>query len=183
MKSFIEAEKKGFNIELDVRITKDNELVVLHDRYINNIAIEELNYIDLVEIEKLSTVINHFENKETKILVELKSTKKRKILQNKTFNLVEDMDNIAIISFDPRIVKFFSGKTVIGMSFDKNNYLKFRLDILIISIILKPDFLILHKSIEKNKELKFLKIPFIYWTIKNKSELNKNINHFIFDSF
>ncbi len=187
MKSFIEAEKKGFNIELDVRITKDNELIVLHDKFINSLNIEKTNYKNLPKIknekiEKLETILDYFKNKQTKILIELKPTKKREILQNKTLELVEDMNNIAIISFDPRIVSFFSGKKVIGLSFDENKYIKYRIDILILLKAIKPDFLILHKSIIKNKEISKLRIPKIYWTITNKKEKEELI-YYIFDKF
>jgi len=183
MKAFKEAEKQGFNIELDVRITKDNKLIVVHDKIINKKNVEKINYKDLPKIknqkiELLETILKYFQNKKTGVLIELKATLKSKILCKETEKLLyKYKGNFAIISFDPRLVKYFKNIVPTGMSFEKRyNKLVFNFS--------KASFIVLEKSLINKSKIK--NIPIIVWTISSKKDFKityLKATNIIFDKF
>lgn len=119
--AFKNAVKHEFDIELDIRISKDEQIVVYHDRNIfrlcsRNFNIDELNYDELKQYPILNTnekipllkdVLDTLP-KDTKYLIELKSVKNPKFFVTKFIELIKDYDiTYAIHSFDPRILNAF----------------------------------------------------------------------------
>lgn len=118
MPAFINAVKKGYDVELDIRITKDNKLVVCHDSNLNRLTgcdmfVEESTLNEVLTCNLLNTdekipllndVLNNL-SKNTKLLIELKSSRRNKALVKTFLELIKNFSNdYAIHSFDPRLV-------------------------------------------------------------------------------
>ena len=120
MKAFENALKHGLPIELDVHLSKDNELIVCHDEdllrttgkqgIIEDLTLKEIkdNYrlLDGGEIPTFIEVLN-FVNEQVPLVVELKVFRKNyKELSKKVMEVmkekVRDKRNYLLISFDPR---------------------------------------------------------------------------------
>ena len=94
-------ENSANEIELDVRFTKDNKIVVLHDsnlnrvgkvnKFINNLKYDDLKKINVGEGEKiplLEEVFNLIQDKDIKVNIELKSIDKNEQLVQDTIDLI-----------------------------------------------------------------------------------------------
>ena len=120
MKAFENALKHGLPIELDVHLTRDNELIVCHDEDLvrttgKNGIIEDLtvkkikeNYrlLDGGEVPTFLEVLD-LVNEQVPLVVELKVFRKNyKLLSKKVYEVlserVRDKKNYLLISFDPR---------------------------------------------------------------------------------
>ena len=111
LRSFQRAIKIGVDaVELDVRKTKDNELVVIHNANVNKttngsgsvneLTLEEIKRLVIEKDEKVPTLKEamDFVGKRVIVLVELKETG----IEEKTLDLIRQkglMDNVIIISF------------------------------------------------------------------------------------
>ena len=120
MNAFSNAVRHDLPIELDIHLTKDNELVVCHDEdlkkttgksgIIEDLTLKEIkdNYrlLDGGEIPTLIEVMD-FVNERVPLVIELKVYKKNyKALAKKLMEVlkekVKDKKNYLLISFDPR---------------------------------------------------------------------------------
>ena len=116
------AAEKGYPIELDVQLTKDGQVVVFHDDTVDRVCqgpvgrVDSYDYIDLLKfrIEGTDQYIPLFYEVleevggRVPILVELKSTSKRKELCEKTYALLKRYNGeYCMESFDPFIVRWF----------------------------------------------------------------------------
>lgn len=133
MEAFRLAIKNNVAIELDIHLTKDNDLVVIHDEKLERLTgkegiVEDLTTKELQENYKLldGQTIPRFEevlelvNEQVPILVELKVFRKNyKPLAAKAEEVlskyVKDKKNIVLISFDPRSLWPFKGKGYIRL--------------------------------------------------------------------
>ena len=111
---------KSDGIECDVRKTKDNELVLIHDKTIDrtsnsngkvsDLTINELHNIDFgnkiykgEKIVKLTDFLNYFEDKDISIFLEIKESGYEKLLWDTISNY--NLSNVTIISFKYEILK------------------------------------------------------------------------------
>lgn len=120
MKAFENALKHGLPIELDVHLTRDNELIVCHDEdlvrttgkngIIEDLTVKEIkeNYrlLDGGEVPTFLEVLD-LVNERVPLVVELKVFRKNyKTLSKKVYEVlserVRDKKNYLLISFDPR---------------------------------------------------------------------------------
>lgn len=120
MKAFENALKHGLPIELDVHLTRDNDLIVCHDEdlvrttgkpgIIEDLTVQEIkeNYhlLDGGEVPTFVEVLD-FINEQVPLVVELKVFRKNyKPLAKKVMEVliekVKDKKNYLLISFDPR---------------------------------------------------------------------------------
>lgn len=133
MEAFRLALKNNVAIELDIHLTKDNDLVVIHDEKLERLTgkegiVEHLTTKELQENYKLldGQTIPRFEevlslvNEQVPILVELKVYEKNyKPLAKKTEEVlskyIKDKKNIVLISFDPRSLWPFKHKGYIRL--------------------------------------------------------------------
>lgn len=133
LKAFELALQNNVAIELDIHLTKDNDLVVIHDEKLERLTgksgiVEHLTTKELQENYKLldGQTIPTFEdvlklvNERVPILVELKVYEKNyKSLAAKTEEVlskyVKDKKNIVLISFDPRSLWPFKRKGYIRL--------------------------------------------------------------------
>lgn len=111
LRSFRKALELGVDaVELDVRRTKDNEIVVIHDARIdrttdgkglvNELTLNEIKQLFTEKDEKIPTLEEAFDflNKKVMILIELKETG----LEEKVLNLIQEKGlekNVTIVSF------------------------------------------------------------------------------------
>lgn len=133
LKAFELAIKNNVAIELDIHLTKDNDLVVIHDEKLERLSgksgiVEHLTTKELQENYKLldGQTIPRFEevlelvNEQVPILVELKVYEKNyKPLAKKAEEVlskyIKDKKNIVLISFDPRSLWPFKHKGYIRL--------------------------------------------------------------------
>ena len=195
LRSFNQSFKRGYGIETDIHVTKDNKFVCFHDftlkRVFNkNLSIKNLNYSKIKEISKkfnkpiplLKDLLKSSKNKHL-LFIEIKPTFSIPHLK-KLLKETSKYKNCFFISFKhENIFNLLKIKksTKVGLSFSP--------PISIRKIIKKLDnkninCLILDKSYLKNKNIQNLKIEKYYYTIKTKSEFNKynKNNNLIFEN-
>ena len=133
--------KNNLSVEIDVRLTKDFELIVFHDEdasrmlklkdEINSLTYEELEYLSPYHIPTLNEVLKCVDSK-VPIVIEVKED--NKIIRNKLIEILNDYKgNYVIQSFIYDIVKFFRKKNyIVGLLVgDKKNikYLTKNIDV------------------------------------------------------
>ena len=120
LKAFARAVENNFAIEFDVHLTKDNELVVIHDEdlkrltgkegIVEHLSLKELqeNY-SLLDGQKIPSLIEVLDliNEQVPCLVELKVYEKNYKALSKRFlevimPRIKDKKNFVFISFEPR---------------------------------------------------------------------------------
>ena len=119
--AFRRAAKEGYGIELDVRLSKDGEVVVFHDDTLDRVCGVHARVDDLTweELQKLrlcgteegiplfSEVLKNIRGCEA-LIVELKNGPRNRELCEKTLALLESYHgNVCIESFNPLIVAWF----------------------------------------------------------------------------
>jgi len=184
LKSFKQSFKKGYGIETDIHVTKDNKFICFHDFTLNrifkkNVSVKNLNYSKIKEISSknkktiplLKDLLKTSKNKYL-LFIELKPLFSKKLLQ-KLLRETSSYRKCVFISFKHKniynLLKIKSNIKV-GLSFSNSNSAKM---IVKKSNNKKIDYLILDKIFLKNKNIQNLKIKKYYYTIKNKSEFNK----------
>ena len=183
IESITYAVKNNLSFEIDVRLTKDNVLIVYHDEdgsrllklkdNINSLTKEEIDYISNFYIPTLEEVLNLVDGK-VPIILEVKED--NKIIRKKICDLLKKYNGpIAIESFIYDAVNYYrKQKFIVGLLIsDKKNkkYLNKRLNI---------DFLaIKYTTLDKNK-LKLLKEDYyiIGWTINTRSDAEEYVKIF-----
>lgn len=186
MKAFEMALQKNIGIELDIRISKDNKLVVFHDDNLKrmtkkDVFIEDLNYQEIINTKLLDSNQNipSFESVlklvDSKVLldIEIKDTKNYNILIINLIKLLDNYDNFIIKSFNPKIIKRINKlrpNYTCGLLLKKDTN-KFINKLIIWKY--KPDFLAIQKELLKHKNIKKYssKHDLYIWTIKNKNEI------------
>lgn len=186
IKAFSEAIKLNLAVEYDVQLTKDNVLVVFHDDNLYRMTgvdkkIEDVTYDEICKLNLLNTKEHIPTLKEVLKLIddkifmdiEIKNTKKYKVLCDFLINELKNYNNYSLKSFNPKIVRYL-----------KNNYKDIKCGLLIgdrykklpIKTIIKYskcDFLSINKNLLKKK--KYINLNKMYptqvWTIKDKDEL------------
>lgn len=105
--------KNKLGIEFDVQITKDNEIILYHDEFLNNKKINDLDYYEVKKIDnkiiRLEELLKHY-NKTTYLLdIEIKNYESDdiKIYINKLISIVDKYEiNYFYSSFSIEIVEF-----------------------------------------------------------------------------
>lgn len=184
LEAFYNAINNNYDgIELDIRLTKDNKIVALHDKYINRTSngkgnINKLLYKELLKynfgskenkskIPLLKEIITSINN--TTIFIEIKE----KINKNLLIPILEkNKSNVYyIMSFDENYIKeFINTKYKIGLI---NNIInkKHDKDIYNFTVILEDFFNDTIYKEQKNKDKEIV----LYGLLKNISLKNKNI--------
>lgn len=182
--AFKKAIELNYPIELDVRITKDDTLIVFHDENIKRLTGINKNYYDLTKelpkyknnkkINTLSEILD-FINGRVPLLIELKSGKNFKKLVKKTYDELKNYrGEYALQSFNPNVIKYkyLDELVPIGILFP----FKFKSDItntILINMYIKIyGFSFLSYNIKNmpNKTVENLNIPKLFWLIKTEKE-------------
>lgn len=196
MLAFQKAVEKNYGIELDITISKDNQIVVFHDETLNRLCningnIEEFNYAFLKELKLYKTdeyiplfseVLKIVDSK-VFLFIEIKKHKNIGVLENILSSLLENYkDKYYICSFEKNILTWFrKNKSVIkrGLIFEPLN-IKFqkynKLIFLYKYFKTKPDFISLEYSLFNSDIHKFCKKKNLFislWTIDSKEKYQK----------
>ncbi len=195
LKSFKESFNKGYGVETDIHVTKDNKFVCFHDFTLRrifkkNISIKNLSYLKIKEISTnlkkpiplLKDLLKSSKNRYP-IFIEIKPTFSKYLLK-KLIKETSKFKKCVFISFKHNnIYKLLKIKSNINVG------LSFAPPISIKTIIKKSNnrninCLILDKSYLKNKNIQSLEIKKYYYTIRSKSEFNKfkENNNLIFEN-
>lgn len=205
------AVEKNIGIELDVHITKDDEIVVVHDHNLKNITgidkvVEELNLNEIKQmnlfntnnkIPTLNEVLDVIDGK-VPIVIEIKNEGRVGRLESKLYSLLKEYKGEYVIeSFNPLTLLWFKkhDKNIIRgqLSAKKidsiSKFLNFFLSKMLFNIFTKPEFIaynifdITEKMYKKyNKKGIYL----IGWTLKNMNEYHEYSNicdGLIFDNY
>lgn len=120
--AFRAAAQGGYGVELDVRLTKDGQVVVSHDDALARMtytykSVAESDYAELRELRLLNTeehipllteVLDILVPAEVPVLVEVKACKNWKALCEKTLEILDGYEGrFSVESFDPRIVAWW----------------------------------------------------------------------------
>lgn len=182
IESIMYAVHNNLTIEIDIRLTKDNELIVFHDEdmtrliklkdKISTINYEDLNYISHYHIPTLKEVLDIVDNK-VPIIIDIKED--NKVLRNKLSNLLKKYNNILLQSYNYELIKYYKKqKYIVGLLINdkKNrNYLDKKINV---------DFLsIKYDSIDKYTLYELKKDYYLIgWTLNNKEEVKEYIKIF-----
>lgn len=209
--AFENAATHGFAIELDLRLTSDNHIIVFHDEklgrmtdcdgYISNITLDALNDIKL---KKTEYTIPTFEkvletiNGKVPLLIEIKKAEKSYTLEEKLIDMLKSYDgDYAVESFDPFSLEYFYNNVPQIMRGQLSSYFhhsdidashreKMRLKKLKYNDVSHPDFIAYKITNLPNKYVKNAGLPVIGWTIKNKiqaQQAEKICANYIFEGF
>lgn len=210
--AFENAINKGYAIEFDIRITKDNNWVVFHDKNIarmtgKDIDLNRINFNLLQQIKLNNTenyvpllidVLNLIDGR-VPLLIEIKPFKRFK---KHLLNLVKLLDNykgeFAVFSFSPFIVNWFRKKRPtyirgqISSFFEEKKLPRFMLyfhKAMIYNKVTKPNFIsyniknVPNKYVSKAKRNGMLLFGF---TATNKSDYTnalKYLDNVVFEKF
>lgn len=173
-------------VELDVRLTKDNQVVVFHDEqidrmvengsgFVSNILLKDLQKYNIgrttkhIMIPTLEAVLNKVDDGAF-LLIELKDEGSRnKILSDKVLDIISNYPNITFYlqSFNEDIVRYLLDNStyIVGILVNKNNTDLLELNANFYSV--SQDVLMKNKSIlDAGKEV-------FVWTIDSKDDLRK----------
>ena len=195
LKSFKASFKKGYGIETDIHVTKDEKFVCFHDFTLNRIfkkkkSIKDMNYSQISNISAqnkkpiplLKDLLNASKNKYP-LFIEIKPTFSKKILK-KLLHETSKFSKCIFISFRHKniynLLKIRSSIKV-GLSYSSSASVK---TIIKKSNNNKINFLVLDKFFLQNKKVNATKIRKYYYTIKTKSEFKKysKNNNLIFEN-
>ncbi len=209
--AFENAVKNGFAIELDVRITDDQTIVVFHDEklsrmagldgYVSNLKATDLDDIKLSKTEfGIPTFEKVLETVDGKVplLIEIKKATKSLVLEEKLIEMLKGYSGeYAVQSFDPFSLQYFY-KTVPQImrgqlssyfhhhDIDASRRDKSRLKKLRYNDISHPDFISYKITNLPNKYVKNTGLPVIGWTIKTELQAQKALeicDNYIFEGF
>jgi glycerophosphoryl diester phosphodiesterase len=195
LKSFKASFKKGYGIETDIHVTKDEKFVCFHDFTLNRIfkkkkSIKDMKYSQIKNISTqnkkpiplLKDLLNASKNKYP-LFIEIKPIFSKKILK-KLLLETSKFSKCIFISFRHKniynLLKIRSS-TKVGLSYSRSASVK---TIIKKSNNNKINCLVLDKFFLQNKKVNATKIRKYYYTIKTKSEFkrySKN-NNLIFEN-
>ncbi|MDE7464137.1 MAG: glycerophosphodiester phosphodiesterase [Clostridiales bacterium] len=209
--AFENAANHGFAIELDVRLTDDQTIVVFHDEklsrmtnhdgYVSNLKISDL---DEIKLKKTDYGIPTFEsvleavNERVPLLIEIKKSETSFALEEKLIDMLKGYNGeYAVESFDPFALEYCYKNAPRIMRGQLSSYFhhadieashrdKVRLKKLKYNDISHPDFIAYKISNLPNKYVKNTGLPVIGWTVKSALQAQKVASicdNYIFEGF
>lgn len=209
LSAFLCAIDRGYAIELDIHLLKDNTVVVFHDDDLRRAADVDKNLKDCTwdeikgycifntqeKIPTLKEVLDLVAGK-TPLLIEFKTDRKAGLLERETMKLLREYHGeYAVQSFNPMSVKWFkkhapdiargqlsSFFTDVSLSWWK----KWIVKTLKLNFVVKPDFISYHNIDIPNKYLLRYNIPKLAWVVKDEAEqkrLSEYIDNIIFEDY
>lgn len=192
--AFTHAFEHGFSIELDIRLTKDNKVVVVHDDDLTRLTNTPLTVSDSTYDEIKNLQLHHTEftipllsdvlaiiPKEIPVLIELKSCFNNRLLVEQFMEIIKAYDiDYSVLSFDPRIVRYFRKhyphvERGFIRKFKHSKLFVINLLILFVPFIkfTKPDFIMHKRSDIPNKKMnRFIKKkPVLAYTCTSNGDL------------
>ena len=195
LKSFKQSFKKGYGIETDIHITKDNEFICFHDFTLTRIfkrkeSVKNLSYLKIKNISEkqkkpvplLKELLKSSKNRYF-LFIEIKPTFSIEQLK-KLLNETKKYKKCVFISFKHKnifnILKL-NKKTKVGLSFSPPTSVR---SIIQKSKNKKIECLILDKFYLKNKKINEIKLNKYFYTVRKRSEFKKysKENNLIFEN-
>ena len=209
MAAFKKALQKGYGIELDVRVTKDRQVVVYHDKNLSRVSqskkkIKNNTYAVLKtfslyqttqKIPLLSEVLELVDG-QVPIVIEMKNYEDVGIFEEAVYDVVKEYKgDFAVCSFNPKVLEWFSKnkpdikKGLIFGDIKKFEIKYYNLLFLYRYLRLKPDFVSLDYRLIDTfivKICRFFKVPIVSWTVDGKRKNQKAltlVDNVIFEGF
>ena len=206
MSAFAAAKKMGYGIELDVRLSKDGELVVFHDADLTRMTGIEGKVIDFTaeELAKMSLAgtadgiptfreVLELIDGAVPLLIEIKMGTGESGIAEKLLEVIEGYNGDYIVeSFHPIALKIIKkGRPDILRGILSYEYMKderykgkliFRLSQnLLLNFIMRPNFIAYDRKGYSVSNVRFVRrvfgTPLIAWTVKSQAEENDTIAH------
>ena len=206
LSAFAAAKAHGFGIELDVRLSKDGELVVFHDDNLTRMTgidgqVTDFTASELANMRLLSTSdgiptlrqVLELIDGSVPLLIELKATIGENGVAEKFIEVIEGYHGDYIVeSFNPiqlRIVKKLRPdilRGILSMEYMKDERYKgkllFRLSQnLFLNFLMRPDFVAYEKDGYKVYNVRMIRrsfgTPLLAWTVKSLEEEKMAISH------
>ena len=163
-------DKSSLGVEFDIRLAKDDKIVLSHDNIINFNYIENMNYNDIIKNKYLTTLDKVLTiNTDKILLIDIKVNNNYKKFG---YLLLKELDkyerNIYLASFNKKVIKYLGKKTkykkgIITLNYKKNN----------------NDFVVINYNTISSKKINDIKNKEIFiWTIHNDKDLEKVKNKF-----
>lgn len=191
--AFQKALRLQIPIEFDVRLTKDEHVIVFHDHNLKrmcgvDLGVEDLTLKEIKKMKLLSTneniptldeVLTLIDGK-VLIDIEIKKTRETNLLCDRVLQSLKDYSgDVLLKSFFPNVVKYLKKKSSYMIGLLLSNFMHYKLySYLISSPILifycQPDFLAISKKIVKKKRFQKYrkKYPVFVWTLTSLDEFN-----------
>jgi glycerophosphoryl diester phosphodiesterase len=206
MSAFAAAKEMGFGIELDVRLSKDGELVVFHDDNLTRVAGIDGKVIDFTaeELSKMSLsgtkdgvptfreVLGLIDGA-VPLIIEIKMSGDEKGVAEKLVEVIEGYKGDYVVeSFNPialKIVRKMRPDILRGIlsteylkdEKHKGSVLYALLQHLMLNFMVRPDFIAYDKKGYKVEGLRFVRRSFgtalIAWTVKSAEEERDAVSH------
>jgi glycerophosphoryl diester phosphodiesterase len=196
----INAFKKAIDInmaiELDVRLTKDNVVIVFHDENLDRMTginkyVKECYYNDIKDLKLNGTdcyiptlkEVLELINGKVPLLIEIKNDNKIGVLEDNVLEILSSYNGkYAIQSFNPFVLIYIKNKNknimrgqLVCHNYKNISKIKaFILKNMFLNIISKPNF-ISYKINDVTDQIvkKYSKYPLFFWTVRNKEQYNK----------
>lgn len=200
--AFKNAIDNDYAIELDVQLTKDNQVIVFHDENLkrmtnDNRDVSDINYNELKNLKLknshesiplLKEVLEVVDGK-TPILIEIKNGDDVIRLGKELYNIVKCYNGkYAVQSFNPFVLEWYknnapevlrgqlSGTFTGDSSGNLKVYEKFALENLMLNFKSKPNFIAYELKGLPHFRVSLLRkhnIPILSWTVESEKELDK----------
>ncbi len=197
--AFAAAVECGYGIELDVRLSKDGELVVFHDDTLDRMT-EATGRVDSLTAEELSRLhlggtgdgvptfreVLRIVDGRIPLLVEMKEDLGKYGVAKKTAEVLKEYHGEYIVeSFNPLSLEYFGrlmpdvGKGLLCSNYLKNpktrNIKTFAVQNMLMNVYCKPDFIAYAHNDWKDAGLTMVrtfypKTPLVCWTLKSPEE-------------
>lgn len=163
-------DKSSLGVEFDIRLAKDDKIVLSHDNIINFNYIENMNYNDIIKNKYLTTLDKVLTiNTDKILLIDIKVNNNYKKFGNLLLKELDKYErNIYLASFNKKVIKYLGKKTkykkgIITLNYKKNN----------------NDFVVINYNTISSKKINDIKNKEIFiWTIHNDKDLEKVKNKF-----
>jgi glycerophosphoryl diester phosphodiesterase len=196
--AFLAAVDEGFGIELDIRLSKDGELVVFHDDTLDRVTkfkgkvkertLEELSKIKLLGTEDTIPVFRDvlkIIGGRVPLLIEIKEETASTNVAKKAIEVLREYEGDFIVeSFNPVSLSLFKKEMpeavrgILSKNFLKEKKYRtpmhFFLECLILNVVCRPDFIAFNHKHYKNSALRIARSFFgcttFAWTVTSKCD-------------
>lgn len=194
------AINKNYIIEIDVHITKDNQIIVFHDYntkrllkkdfIVEDITYKDINNQDIFHVPTLKEVLNLVDSK-VPLLIEIKQLRKVGNLEEALMDILDDYKGeYAIQSFNPKVLLWFKKhypnilRGQLSYSYKNNHFMKFKkvfLKNMLTNFLTKPNFISYKYNELSGKKINKLKkknITLLGWTVRSKKDFKKYSHYY-----
>jgi glycerophosphoryl diester phosphodiesterase len=199
--AFAKAVDQGYGIELDVQLTKDQQVVVAHDFHLKRICgvdreIDSLTYEELQQYPvfgtnqriPLLTDVLHLVNGQVPLIVEIKYKKVGSKICEKAQAILDDYQGVYCIeSFHPQAVLWYRQnrpeicRGQLSSNFQKHDQVHtithYIMRHLLTNFVTAPDFIAYdcrdYQAVSKNICRKLYHCPSVAWTVRSQEQLEK----------